>query len=1375
MRTSTAFLCAIMLCCAATSFGQITGDVREEWVRNYTGTAPSQDILVDMVIDQSGNVYVTGYSSNLSDGLDYLTIKYNSSGNTLWEARYNGSGKGDDFAAALAVDAAGNVYVTGKSWSGVSFNYLTVKYNSSGAQQWVASYDSPQNLADEATAIAVDDMGNVYVTGTSPGIGTLGDYATVKYDANGVEQWVQRYNDVAGNGSDKATAIFVEPSARGGNVYVTGESAGLGTGVDYATIKYGSAGAQQWVARYDGGINGTDAAASIVVDSSGQVYVTGRSVGPASNFYDDYATVKYNASGVEQWVMRYDGFGRYDQATAIAVDNIGNVYVTGNSDSSFYADYATIKYNSAGAQQWVTRYRGVANFRYDRARALAVDNAGNVFVTGESGDNNGNYDYATLKYNSAGVQQWLARYTGTSSDVAIAIAVDASGNVVVAGTSSSDYATVKYNSSGAQQWAERHDGLGNANSEAAAMAIDNAGNIFVVGKSQGWTTGFDYATLGYNSSGSELWPPARYHRGGTAVDEPSAVTFDGAGNLYVTGTSSNDYLTVKYNSTGVEQWVAPYNNGGTDEANAIAVDASGNVYVTGKSSNDYLTLKYNSSGVPQWAVRYAGQNSANDEAVAIAIDANGNVLVTGYSYAGSSTNSNYVTIQYNNAGVEQWVKQYNGPGNSSDFPSALVVDADGNVYVTGSARGSSSSDDYGTVKYNSSGVLQWATPYITSSSDYATAIAVDAAGNVFVTGESGADYATVKYNSSGAQQWVTRYAGPVYYDRATALALDASGNVYVTGRSDGPNSDDDYFTAKYNASGAEQWTARHNGAANGIDEARDIALDALGNVYVTGVSKGSGWSMFTTIKYSQGQSTGRALAVSDTCADPGDTIIIPVRITDAASIAGAEITLTYDGNILTALNAQTTPLTSGFTLEKTIKPGEIAVVLGRPNGITSGSGRFVDVTFEVASSATSGATTALTFQHLKLSDETPNLIPASGVNGLFTVICPLPPKDTLITVTPDTAFVEKGSAQQFIATGKDSSGNNVPINPRWSATGVAGQFSPMVNDTVIFTATTFGEGSIIAQQGTNRGTAYVSVGLLGDINKDRLIDVRDVILCLQFAAKRRAPQSPYEFWAANCDKDTSLTSADAYLIILKVLGRLLPKTISIANAEEAAIRIPRLTGSGGETVTLPIFIEGRSDVYAADFDLTYDASLLTVLAIEQGAANSLVAENLGKPGRIKLALINADGIVNAKNEIAKIKIRIEKDLASASPLSLDHAKLYDASAKPIKVRAIATNVAAEKTLPKEYALFQNHPNPFNPETQIRFQLPGESHVRLTLYNISGQLVRTLLNKQMSAGEWTETWDGRNEQGLQVPSGVYFYRLEAEHGAWTSTKKMILMR
>jgi hypothetical protein len=118
-------------------------------------------------------------------------------------------------------------------------------------QAWVARYDGPANGYDLAWAIAVDGSGNVYVTGQSRGSGT-DDYATVKYDANGNQLWIARYDGPA-NGYDLAWAIAVDGS---GNVYVTGKSIGAGTDTDYATVKYDTNGNELWVARYDGPANG---------------------------------------------------------------------------------------------------------------------------------------------------------------------------------------------------------------------------------------------------------------------------------------------------------------------------------------------------------------------------------------------------------------------------------------------------------------------------------------------------------------------------------------------------------------------------------------------------------------------------------------------------------------------------------------------------------------------------------------------------------------------------------------------------------------------------------------------------------------------------------------------------------------------------------------------------------------------------------------------------------------------------------------------------------------------------------------------------------------------------------------------------------------
>jgi hypothetical protein len=160
--------------------------------------------------------------------------------------------------------------------------------------------------------------------------------------------------------------------------------------------------AQDWVARYNGPGNAYDAGSAIVLDVAGKIYVTGGSTGSGTGF--DSATVKYDASGVEQWVTRYDGSGSdRDQATAIAIDAAGNIYVTGYSAGSGTAeDYVTIKYNSLGVEQWVMRYdAGLGDFGND----IAVDGTGNVYVTGRSWGPSNNDDYVTIKYSATGIEE----------------------------------------------------------------------------------------------------------------------------------------------------------------------------------------------------------------------------------------------------------------------------------------------------------------------------------------------------------------------------------------------------------------------------------------------------------------------------------------------------------------------------------------------------------------------------------------------------------------------------------------------------------------------------------------------------------------------------------------------------------------------------------------------------------------------------------------------------------------------------------------------------------------------------------------------------------------------------------------------------------
>ncbi|MGB4851061.1 MAG: SBBP repeat-containing protein, partial [Ignavibacteria bacterium] len=420
-----------------------------------------------------------------------------------WVARYDGPGNSTDLANSIAVDGSGNVYVTGYcTASGTDYDYATIKYNSSGVMQWEKRYNGTGNLNDYASSIAIDVSGNVYVTGQSEGTGSNFDYATIKYNSSGVQQWVQRYNG-PGNYADAARSIAVDGL---GNVYVTGSGTGSGTGVDYATIKYNSSGDSVWVKRYNSNGNSVDAVSKMAVDGSGNVYVTGYSAGSGTGY--DYATIKYNSSGVQQWVKIYNGPGNLsDYANSISVDNSGNVYVAGQSRGSGTAeDYATIKYNSSGDSVWVQRYNGTGNLS-DGANSIAVDGSGNVFVTGSSTGSGTDFDYATLKYNSSGILQWLKRYNGpiNSSDYANSIALDGSGNVYVTGQSpgsglSYDYTTIKYNSSGDSVWVKRYNGPANSTDNANSIALDGSGNVFVTGQSEGSGTGTDYATVKYSQS-----------------------------------------------------------------------------------------------------------------------------------------------------------------------------------------------------------------------------------------------------------------------------------------------------------------------------------------------------------------------------------------------------------------------------------------------------------------------------------------------------------------------------------------------------------------------------------------------------------------------------------------------------------------------------------------------------------------------------------------------------------------------------------------------------------------------------------------------------------------------------------------------------------
>lgn len=375
----------------------MTGDT--SWVKRYTGPGANEDKPLAVCFDNSGYIYLTGFS--FQPTRDIITMKYDGAGNLVWMSTYNGSNNGGDYGFAIICDGSGNVYITGRSDANNLQHFTTIKYNSAGAQEWAAVYDGPLSQSfDQAQDIAVDNSGNVYVTGftsVAQNFNTA-DYLTLKYNSSGNLQWEKRYNGT-GNDEDAAVAILVN----GNDVYVTGRSDSLSGNFNFCTFKFaGNNGDITSSAFYFGApLRQIDNAVCMTTDNSGNIYVTGYSMG-SSNTYD-YATVKYNSELQQQWAARYDG-GSSDVPYGMLFSN-SHIYVTGGSGGANGSDFFTIKYDLSGSQVWTTRFNGPGNGD-DYCASIAVDQFDNVYLTGFGVVSGTEDNIYTLRYsaNPIGIQ-----------------------------------------------------------------------------------------------------------------------------------------------------------------------------------------------------------------------------------------------------------------------------------------------------------------------------------------------------------------------------------------------------------------------------------------------------------------------------------------------------------------------------------------------------------------------------------------------------------------------------------------------------------------------------------------------------------------------------------------------------------------------------------------------------------------------------------------------------------------------------------------------------------------------------------------------------------------------------------------------------------
>jgi uncharacterized delta-60 repeat protein len=393
------------------------------------------------------------------------------------------------------------------------------------------------------------------------------------------------------------------------------------------------------------GTSSNDYGQGVTVDSSNNIYVTGRTYGGldgnTNSGGEDLFLVKYD-NGTKQWTQQL-GTSSDDEGWGVTVDSSDNIYVTGrtyggldgNTNSGSY-DIFLVKYNSSGTKQW-TKQLGTSSGDY--GRGVTVDSSNNIYVTGytqgglDGNTSSGSRDIFLVKYYDNGTKQWTKQLGTSSDDYGYGVTVDSSDNLYVTGYTSGgldgntssgdkDLFLVKYNSSGTKQWTKQ---LGTSSTDRGfGVTVDSSNNIYVTGYTQGGLDGntnsgsYDIFLVKYNSSGTKQWTKQL----GTSSSEGGVgVTVDSSDNIYVTGytnggldgnTSSGGYdlILVKYNSSGTKQWTQQLGTSSNEWGEGVTVDSSDNLSVTGYTSggldgntssgdNDIFLVKYNSSGVKQ--------------------------------------------------------------------------------------------------------------------------------------------------------------------------------------------------------------------------------------------------------------------------------------------------------------------------------------------------------------------------------------------------------------------------------------------------------------------------------------------------------------------------------------------------------------------------------------------------------------------------------------------------------------------------------------------------------------------------------------------------------------------------------------------------------
>lgn len=401
-----------------------------------------------------------------------------------------------------------------------------------------------------------------------------------------------------------------------------------------------------WIRQFNSGGTNSDNIVDAKLDKVGNVYIAGYIKN--NDTTHSFLTIKYNTNGDFLWFKTYNCMGGWDEPIGLEVDNEGNVYVAGRSDTinssqNLRICFCAIKYSTNGDLLWIKKYINEDSI-LAVPKAMCIDDSANIYITGRCSNLTPYGKTATIKYNKYGDIVWVKfqYFTNIDSDPEC---ISYKNDFIYLHTSdhTGNSNTVKYKINGTLIWAISHN-----NFYGYKIINDDSNSIFIGGgyNINQYTA---FKTNKYDSSGTLLWSKIYYD---TNWYNPSNhlkdICIDKSNNVFVTGRGARDipfgycFSTIKYGKNGDSLWTRIYHNAyhSNDIAESIITDKFNNVYVTGSTDSStlfykFLTIKYDSSGLIKWAAKFPiGFGFTSYLAQFIKIDTAQNIYILGTNRIG---------------------------------------------------------------------------------------------------------------------------------------------------------------------------------------------------------------------------------------------------------------------------------------------------------------------------------------------------------------------------------------------------------------------------------------------------------------------------------------------------------------------------------------------------------------------------------------------------------------------------------------------------------------------------------------------------------------------------------------------------------------------